>query len=60
MAQDPAIVPIPGCKSRQHLDDNLGAIAIELNADDLAYLDALMPAPTGPRLPREQVYQPRV
>ena len=54
LAQGEGIVPIPGCKSRAHLEDNLRAIEIELTPADLARLDALMP-PDPARGPREQV-----
>ncbi len=54
LAQGDDIVPIPGCKSRAHLEDNLRAIEIELTQEDLARLDALMP-PDAAKGPREQV-----
>ena len=56
MAQGLDIVPIPGCKSRSHLEDNLRALELELSSEDLVRLDALMPpdAATGAR---EQVYR---
>jgi aryl-alcohol dehydrogenase-like predicted oxidoreductase len=37
------IVPIPGTKRRTYLEDNAGAGAVELTADDLAQLDAEFP-----------------
>jgi aryl-alcohol dehydrogenase-like predicted oxidoreductase len=45
------VVPIPGTKRRTHLDDNLGAAAITLGAEDVSRLDtALAPeAVSGPR-----------
>ncbi len=54
MAQGSDIVPIPGCKTREHLEDNLRALEIELSAADLARLDALSP-PNRAAGPREQV-----
>jgi aryl-alcohol dehydrogenase-like predicted oxidoreductase len=42
MAQAPNIVPIPGCKTR-HLEDNIGAIEVQLTPDDLARLNAIAP-----------------
>ena len=33
------IVPIPGAKSRKHLDENVGAADIVLTADDLVEVD---------------------
>jgi aryl-alcohol dehydrogenase-like predicted oxidoreductase len=38
------VVPIPGTKRRRYLEDNLGALDVVLTADDLARLDAIMPA----------------
>jgi aryl-alcohol dehydrogenase-like predicted oxidoreductase len=51
MAQAPFIVPIPGAKSRKHLEDNLQAAELELTRDDLARLNALRPVDVaaGPR-----------
>ena len=57
MAQGPDIIPIPGCKSRKHLEENLKALELELTAADLARLDAVMPL-VGSGLPREQLYRP--
>jgi aryl-alcohol dehydrogenase-like predicted oxidoreductase len=39
LAQKPWIVPIPGTTKRHRLDENLGAVAIELSAADLAEID---------------------
>jgi aryl-alcohol dehydrogenase-like predicted oxidoreductase len=42
LAQKPWIVPIPGSRRLEHLDDNLGALAVELTPDDLQKIgDAL-------------------
>jgi aryl-alcohol dehydrogenase-like predicted oxidoreductase len=35
LAQEPWIVPIPGTTNRQHLEENLGAVAVKLTADEL-------------------------
>jgi len=40
LAQKPWIVPIPGTTKRHRLDENLGAVAIELTPDDLRQLEA--------------------
>jgi aryl-alcohol dehydrogenase-like predicted oxidoreductase len=40
MAQKPWIVPIPGTTKLSRLDENLGADAVELTADDLREIDA--------------------
>jgi hypothetical protein len=34
------LVPIPGTRRLERLDENLGAVAIDLTADDLAAIDA--------------------
>ncbi len=48
------IVAIPGCKTRVHLDDNLGALDVTLTADDLATLEAAFP----PAIAAGERYQP--
>ena len=40
MAQKPWNVPIPGTREIQHLRENLGALDVELSADDLREIDA--------------------
>ena len=47
-AQGRDVVPIPGTKRRAYLEDNVGALAVELAPEDLAALDAVAPA-TGDR-----------
>ncbi len=39
LAQKPWIVPIPGTTKLHRLDENIGAVAIELTADDLNQID---------------------
>lgn len=39
LAQRPWIVPIPGTRRLERLDENLGAVELELSPDDLAELD---------------------
>ena len=39
LAQQPWIVPIPGTRKLERLDENLGAVAIELTSDDLREID---------------------
>ena len=48
LAQGEHVVPIPGTKRRTRLEENAGAAALTLSAEDLAELDAL-PAPVGSR-----------
>jgi aryl-alcohol dehydrogenase-like predicted oxidoreductase len=40
LAQKPWIVPIPGTTKKHRLDENIGAVEIELTADDLREIDA--------------------
>ena len=40
LAQKPWIVPIPGTRRRSRLDENLGAVAIELTTDDLRDIES--------------------
>lgn len=40
LAQKPWIVPIPGTRRLERLDENLGAAAVELTADDLAEIES--------------------
>ncbi len=49
LAQGRQVVPIPGTKRRKYLEDNAGAAEVALGADDLARIDAAVPAPAGER-----------
>ena len=49
LAQGEDIVPIPGTKRRKYLEDNAGAAAIELSADELARIEAELPEVAGER-----------
>ena len=53
LAQGDDVVPIPGTKRRSYLEENAGAVAVELSADDLARLEAIAPpgAASGTRYP---------
>jgi aryl-alcohol dehydrogenase-like predicted oxidoreductase len=43
LAQGEDIVPIPGTKRRKYLDENLGALDVELSKEDLARIDEAAP-----------------
>jgi aryl-alcohol dehydrogenase-like predicted oxidoreductase len=43
-AQGLDVAPIPGTKRRTYLQDNVGALAVELTEEDLAVLDTVAPA----------------
>ena len=51
LAQGDDIVPIPSSKTRAHLEENLGALDVELTPEDLRRLDEILPpgAAAGPR-----------
>ncbi len=53
------IVPIPGAKSRKHLEENVRAADIVLTADDLAEMDRIVPpgAASGTRYPMRQMHR---
>jgi aryl-alcohol dehydrogenase-like predicted oxidoreductase len=42
LAQKPWIVPIPGSRKLERLDENIGAVVVELTADDLGEIKAAM------------------
>lgn len=41
-AQGTDVVPVPGTKRRRHLDDNLGAVDLLLDASEVDRLDGLV------------------
>jgi aryl-alcohol dehydrogenase-like predicted oxidoreductase len=43
LAQGDDVVPIPGTKRRRWLEENLGALEVELTADDLAAIERVTP-----------------
>ena len=53
LAQGSEIVPIPGTKRRKYLQENVGAIDVELTTEDLQRIDELAPkdAFAGSRYP---------
>ncbi|GLR56658.1 aldehyde oxidase [Rhizobium indigoferae] len=53
LAQKPWIVPIPGTTKQHRLEENLGAVDVDLLADDLAEIDAALSGieVQGERLP---------
>ncbi|WP_084103197.1 aldo/keto reductase [Demequina sp. NBRC 110056] len=42
LAQDARIVPIPGTRKRERIDENAGATALALSADEVADLDGIV------------------
>ncbi|MGW9032717.1 aldo/keto reductase [Streptomyces sp. NPDC055722] len=49
LAQGEGLVPIPGTKRRSYLEQNVGAVDVELTKDDLARIDAELPQAAGQR-----------
>jgi aryl-alcohol dehydrogenase-like predicted oxidoreductase len=53
------VVPIPGSKRRQHLEENVRAADVSLSAEEMAALDAALPPEkvSGPRYNERQMAQ---
>jgi aryl-alcohol dehydrogenase-like predicted oxidoreductase len=49
LARGEDLVPIPGTKRRAYLEQNAGAVDVELSEEDLARIDAELPRPAGER-----------
>jgi aryl-alcohol dehydrogenase-like predicted oxidoreductase len=43
LAQEEYIIPIPGTKRRQYLEENLGALKVSLTQEDLQHIDEVAP-----------------
>lgn len=59
LAKGPDIVPIPGTKHQRYLEENVGAAAVSLSAEDMRALDAAL-APdkvSGPRYNAQRMAQ---
>jgi aryl-alcohol dehydrogenase-like predicted oxidoreductase len=57
LAQGDDIVPIPGTKRRKYLEENAGALNVELTVDDLRRIEAVFPsgAASGQRYPEHMM-----
>ena len=57
LAQGPDVIPIPGTKHAERLDENLGALEVRLTAQDVARISAAIPpgAAAGTRYPEQQM-----
>ncbi|HEX8425455.1 aldo/keto reductase [Hymenobacter sp.] len=57
LAQGDAIVPIPGTKRVQYLEENLAALNVQLSAEELQQLDAIAPqnVAAGQRYPEQMM-----
>ena len=58
LAQGNDIVPIPGTKRRKYLEENVGALNVQLSAEDLARIDEVFPrdATSGARYPEAMMH----
>ena len=61
LAQKPWIVPIPGSRKLERLDENIGALAVELTSDDLRDIASALSTMTiqGDRYPKDIARQAR-
>jgi aryl-alcohol dehydrogenase-like predicted oxidoreductase len=57
MAQGEDIVPIPGTKRRQYLEENVGAVEVKITTEELKRIDELAPkgVAAGTRYPEAQM-----
>jgi len=57
LAQSPNIIPIPGTKRQARVDENLGALKVQLDPQDVARISAAVPvgAAAGTRYPEPQM-----
>jgi aryl-alcohol dehydrogenase-like predicted oxidoreductase len=57
LAQGDDIIPIPGTKRRQYLEENYGALGVNLSASDLARIEEIAPygAAAGQRYPEHMM-----
>jgi aryl-alcohol dehydrogenase-like predicted oxidoreductase len=55
LAQGDDVVPIPGTKRITYLDDNMSAVHVKMSSDDLARIEAILPAgaASGERYPAQ-------
>ena len=53
LAQGDDLAPIPGTRREKYLEENVGALDVQLTADELRHLDELLPlgAAVGQRYP---------
>ena len=52
LAQGDDVVPIPGTKRRTYLEENMAAVDVQLTPEDLARIEAEVPAAAGDRYDR--------
>jgi aryl-alcohol dehydrogenase-like predicted oxidoreductase len=55
LAQGDDVVPIPGTKRRERLEENVGAVDVTLSEDERAAIADALPEASGPRYPEEMM-----
>jgi aryl-alcohol dehydrogenase-like predicted oxidoreductase len=55
LSQGEDIVPIPGTKRRTRLEENVGAVDIELSDDELREIADALPEASGERYPEQMM-----
>lgn len=57
LAQGDDIIPIPGTKRRRYLEENVGALNVEMSIEDLRRIEAVFPsgAASGERYPEHMM-----
>jgi aryl-alcohol dehydrogenase-like predicted oxidoreductase len=55
LAKGPSIVPLVGARTREQLEEALGALDVELSRDDVTRLEAALPKAAGSRYPDQQM-----
>ncbi len=55
LAQGEDIVPIPGTKRRARLEENVGAVDLELSDDELREIADALPEASGERYPEQMM-----
>ena len=55
LAQGDDIVPIPGTKRRERLEENVGAVDVELSDDELREIADALPEASGERYPEQMM-----
>jgi len=51
LAQGPDVIPIPGSTRAERVEENAGAVSIQLSPEELTALDAIAPSVAGARYP---------
>ena len=55
-AQSPSIIPVMGARTRTQLSESLAALSLQLSAEEIAELEAALPAAAGTRYDEHQMH----